>query len=52
MGLESTASVAKVSTNSVRMTVPEGITEFLGVQTGDKLEWKMDVSSNNKRLLL
>jgi len=48
MGLESTVGVAKVGTNSVRTTVPEGITEFLGVRAGDKLEWKMEVQDNNR----
>lgn len=52
MGLESTIGVAKVGTNSVRTTVPEGITEFLGIKAGDKLEWKMDVRDNERAAIV
>lgn len=52
MGLESTIGVAKVGTNSVRTTVPEGITEFLGVKAGDKLEWKMEVHNNERAAIV
>ena len=52
MGLESTVGVAKVGTNSVRTTVPEGITEFLGIKAGDKLEWKMDVHNNERAVIV
>jgi bifunctional DNA-binding transcriptional regulator/antitoxin component of YhaV-PrlF toxin-antitoxin module len=43
MSLESTVSIAKVGTKSLRTTVPEGIVAFLGIKEGDKLLWKMDV---------
>lgn len=46
MVLESTIGVAKVGTDSVRTTVPEGIKEFLGVRAGDKLEWQMEVQGD------
>lgn len=52
MGLESTIGVAKVGTNSVRTTVPEGITEFLGVKAGDKLDWKMEVHNNERAAIV
>ena len=52
MGLESTVGVAKVGTNSVRTTVPEGITEFLEVKAGDKLEWKMDIRDNERAAIV
>lgn len=52
MGLESTVGVAKVGTNSVRTTVPEGITEFLGVRAGDKLEWKMDMHAGERAAIV
>jgi hypothetical protein len=48
MGLESTVGVAKVGTNSVRTTVPEGITEFLEIKAGDKLDWKMEVHGSDR----
>jgi hypothetical protein len=48
MGLESTVGVAKVGTNSVRTTVPEGITEFLEIRAGDKLDWKMEVQGTDR----
>lgn len=52
MGLESTVGVAKAGTNSVRTTVPEGITEFLGIKAGDKLEWKMDVRESERAAIV
>ena len=52
MGLESTVGVAKVGTNSVRTTVPEGITEFLDIKAGDKLEWKMDTHNNERTAIV
>jgi hypothetical protein len=48
MSLESTVSVAKVGTNSVRATVPEGIVAFLDLKVGDKLVWKMDYEGNDR----
>ena len=29
-------------------TVPEGIVAFLGIQEGDKLQWKMDLQNNER----
>lgn len=48
MSLESTVSIAKVGTNSVRATVPEGIVAFLDLKVGDKLVWKMDVTDSGR----
>jgi bifunctional DNA-binding transcriptional regulator/antitoxin component of YhaV-PrlF toxin-antitoxin module len=52
MGLESTIGVAKTGTNSVRTTVPEGITEFLGVKAGDKLDWRMHVDDGERAAIV
>ena len=51
MSLESTVGIAKVGTRSLRATVPEGIVAFLGIQVGDKLQWKMDIH-NNERVVI
>jgi hypothetical protein len=48
MSLESTVSIAKVGTNSVRATVPEGIVAFLDLKVGDKLVWQMEVKDNKR----
>ena len=48
MSLESTVGIAKVGTRSLRATVPEGIVAFLGIQEGDKLQWKMDIQNNER----
>jgi hypothetical protein len=48
MSLESTVSIAKVGTKSLRTTVPEGIVAFLGIEEGDKLQWKMDVDGDRR----
>jgi hypothetical protein len=52
MSLESTVSIAKVGTNSVRATVPEGIVAFLDLKVGDKLIWKMEVLDNKERIAI
>lgn len=51
MVLESTVSIAKVGTKSVRATVPEGIVSYLELEIGDKLEWRMD-SQNSERVAI
>jgi hypothetical protein len=48
MVLESTVSIAKTGTKSVRATVPEGIVSYLEIGVGDKLEWRMD-NKNSER---
>jgi bifunctional DNA-binding transcriptional regulator/antitoxin component of YhaV-PrlF toxin-antitoxin module len=48
MVLESTVSIAKVGTKSVRATVPEGIVSYLELEVGDKLEWRMDTKNNER----
>ena len=48
MVLESTVSIAKVGTKSVRATVPEGIVSYLEIEVGDKLEWRMDIRNNER----
>ena len=48
MSLESTVSIAKAGTKSMRATVPEGIVAFLDIQEGDKLQWKMDIQNNER----
>jgi bifunctional DNA-binding transcriptional regulator/antitoxin component of YhaV-PrlF toxin-antitoxin module len=52
MNLESTVSIAKVGTKSLRATVPEGIVAFLGIKEGDKLQWKMDIQKNSERVVI
>jgi bifunctional DNA-binding transcriptional regulator/antitoxin component of YhaV-PrlF toxin-antitoxin module len=48
MSLESTVGIAKIGTKSLRATVPEGIVAFLEIQSGDKLEWKMDIEEGER----
>jgi bifunctional DNA-binding transcriptional regulator/antitoxin component of YhaV-PrlF toxin-antitoxin module len=48
LSLESTVGIAKIGTKSLRTTVPEGIAVFLGIEIGDKLEWKMDIQNNER----
>jgi hypothetical protein len=52
MGLESTVGIAKVGTNSVRTTVPGGITEFLEIEAGDKLDWKMGMNNSERAAIV
>ncbi len=51
MSVESTIGIAKIGTKSLRATVPEGIVVYLGLQAGDKLEWRM-VTSKGKRVAM
>jgi hypothetical protein len=51
MVLESTVSIAKTGTKSVRATVPEGIVSYLEIEVGDKLEWRMD-NKNSERVAI
>jgi hypothetical protein len=46
MSLQSTIGLAKLGTNSLRATVPEGIVAFLDLSIGDKLEWRMEVDKD------
>jgi hypothetical protein len=48
MSLKSTLGIAKTGTLSLRATVPEGIVVFLGLKSGDKLEWKMEIIDNKR----
>jgi bifunctional DNA-binding transcriptional regulator/antitoxin component of YhaV-PrlF toxin-antitoxin module len=48
MSLESTVGIAKVGTKSLRATIPKGIVAFLGIEEGDKLEWRMDIQNENR----
>jgi hypothetical protein len=51
MDLQSTVSIAKVGTNSVRTTIPQGIVSYLDVQVGDKLKWRM-IEKSGKRAVI
>jgi len=52
MSLTSKASIARTGTQSLRATVPEGIVAFLGLQVGDKLEWKMEIMNGERTALV
>ena len=43
MSLESKVTIARPESKSLRATVPEGMVAFLELQSGDKLEWKMEI---------
>jgi hypothetical protein len=48
--LESKTAIARPDSKSLRATVPEGIVAFLGLQSGDILDWKMEFK-NGERLV-
>lgn len=48
MSLVSTVGIAKIGTNSLRATVPEGIAVYLGINEGDKLEWRMEMHNDER----
>ncbi len=45
-----TVGVARPKSDSLRATIPRGIVVFLGVASGDQLEWKMEVGQKGKRV--
>jgi antitoxin component of MazEF toxin-antitoxin module len=51
MDLKSTVSVAKIGTNSLRATIPQGIVSYLNIQPGDKLHWRM-IDKSGKRVVM
>jgi hypothetical protein len=52
MTLESTVSIAKSGTKSLRATLPQGIVSYLNLKPGDKLEWKMNEKSNERIVIV
>ena len=48
MSLESTASIARPKSKSLRATLPEGVVAYLDLHDGDKLEWRMEIESGEK----
>lgn len=52
MSLKSKAGIAKTGTKSLRATIPEGIVAFLDMKAGDELEWRMEISEDNERIVI
>ena len=52
MDLKSTVSIAKIGTNSLRATIPQGIVSYLNIQAGDKLHWRMIEKSGNRVVMI
>ncbi len=45
-----TVGVARPNSDSLRATIPRGIVVFLGVESGDQLEWKMEMDEKGNRI--
>jgi hypothetical protein len=52
MGLQTTVGIAKVGTNSLRATIPEGVVSYLDIHDGDKLDWRMEIAEGKKVVLV
>ncbi len=52
MSLESSATSARPDTKSLRATIPEGVVAFLNLESGDKLEWIMDIEKNERVVIV
>lgn len=48
MSLKSTTTVASPNTKSLRATVPEGIVAFLGLESGDVIDWRMEFRNGER----
>lgn len=49
MDIQTTVGIAKTGTRSLKVTIPFEIVAFLELESGDRLEWKME-TSGSKRL--
>jgi antitoxin component of MazEF toxin-antitoxin module len=49
MTLRTKTTSAKPETNSIRVTIPEGIVDFLGLKAGDAVDWQMEVDAGMNR---
>ena len=52
MSLQTTIGIAKLGTKSLRVTVPEGVVAYLALESGDKLEWRMEIEDGEKVVLV
>lgn len=50
--LSSTATFASPKTKSLRATIPEGVVAYLGIQSGDIIEWRMEIMDGQKIVLV
>ncbi len=48
MSLQSSVGIAKIGTNSLRATIPEGIVAYLDILVGDKIDWRMEIKDGKK----
>lgn len=52
MGLTTIAALAKAGTKSIKVTIPEGIVEYLELEPGDEVEWKMENLKDGRRIAM
>lgn len=50
--IKSKVNVAKKNTPSLKTTIPQGIASFLSLEPGDELEWKMQITDQQKTVLV
>ena len=50
--LSSTATFASPKTKSLRATIPEGVVAYLGIQSGNIIEWRMEIMDGQKIVLV
>ncbi len=48
MSLTSSVASARAETKSLRATIPEGVVAYLNLESGDKLEWRMEIENGQK----
>lgn len=52
MTIRSKVTIAKRDTSSLRSTIPISIVEYLEINKGDYLEWKMELSGSGKVVVI
>jgi len=50
MSVQSAVSPASSESNALRATIPQAIVLYLKLEAGDRLEWKMENSSDGTRI--
>ena len=48
MSLQSTVGIARTGAKSLRATIPEGMVAFLELNEGDKLDWRMEIRTDER----
>ena len=52
MDIQTTVGIAKTGTRSLKVTIPLEIVAYLELESGDKLEWKMEGTGSKRTAIV